>query len=216
VRHPVAGSEQVGGTCDHMNIREDTLSAEFDQLVAQFEQFQSKMKNLDDQFGSVAEMQSELSELEAAVTSPDRSITVTAGPGGSVKDIKLTEAALKQRPEALAGLLMSMLQQAVAESARKQAGIVDQHMGGQLNVTDQVLQTQAEALGTTVEDLRSKMADATSPPRPAAEEHHDDYSEQSFLQQDKPGTTAPPPPAAGGSQADDFLKNLFNDDEDRR
>lgn len=199
-----------------MHILEGALSAEFEQLVAQFERFQSKMKNLDDQFGSVAEMQSELSELEATAISPDRSVTVTAGPGGSVKDIKLTDAALKHRPEALAGVLMSTLQQAVAESARKQAGIVDQHMGGQLDVTEQVLHTQAKALGTTVEDLRSKMADTESPSRPAEEEHHDDYSEQSFLQQDQPATAAPPPPAAGGSQGDDFLKNLFNDDEDRR
>lgn len=194
------------------------MSAEFEQLVAQFERFQSKLTNLDDQFGSVAEMQSELSELEATAMSPDRSVVVTAGPGGSVKDIKLTDAALKQRPEALAGQLMSTLQQAVAESARKQAAIVDQHMGGQLDVTEQVLQTQAEAFGTTVEDLRSKMGDTTSAPRPAAEERHDDYSQQSFLQQGTPpqGTPPPPPPATGGSQGDDFLKNLFNDDEDRR
>lgn len=192
------------------------MSAEFEQLVAQFERFQSKMKNLDDQFGSVAEMQSELSKLEATAMSPDRSVVVTAGPGGSVKDIKLTDAALKQRPEALAGLLMSTLQQAVAESARKQAAIVDQHMGGQLDVTEQVLQTQAEALGTTVEDLRSKMADTALAPKAAADEHHDDYSQQSFLQRDTPAPGTPPPPAAGGSQADDFLKNLFNDDEDRR
>lgn len=194
------------------------MSAEFDQLVAQFERFQSKMKNLDDQFGSIGEMRNELTELEATAMSPDRSVIVTAGPGGSVKDIKLTEAALNQHPEALSGLLMSTLQQAVAESARKQAGIVDQHMGGQLNVTDQVLQTQAEAMGTTVEELRSKMADTAPPQQPVEEEHHDDYSQTSFLRQDESDTAAPtpPPPAGGGSQADDFLQNLFNDEEDRR
>jgi DNA-binding protein YbaB len=190
------------------------LSAEFEQLVAQFEQFQSKVKQVDDRFASIGEMQSELSSLEAKATSPDRSITVVAGPGGSVKDIQFTDDALKQRPQALSAALMSTLQQAVAESARQQAAVVDQHMGGDLQLTEQVLETQAEVLGTSVEDLRSRMQDATPQGRPVEDEHHDDYSEQSFLQADDQGAPAAPPPSSGGSQADDFLKNLF-DDEDR-
>ncbi|WP_216210504.1 YbaB/EbfC family nucleoid-associated protein [Amycolatopsis aidingensis] len=196
------------------------MSAEFEQLVAQFEQFQSKMKRVDDRFANIADMQGELSQLEAAASSPDRSVTVVAGPGGSVKDIRLTEAALRQRPEALAQTLMSTLQEAVAESARKQAGIVDAHMGDDLQLTEQVLETQAEVLGTSVEELRSRMAEAAPTQRAAEEERQDDYSEQSFLRpasqgQDRPA--APPPGAGGpgGSAGDEFLKNLF-DEDDRR
>lgn len=190
------------------------MSAEFEQLVAQFEQFQSKIQRIDDQFAGIGEMQSELSSLEATATSPDRSITVVAGPGGSVKDIRLTEEALRQRPQALSAALMSTLQQAVAESARMQAAIVDQHMGEDLQLTEKVLETQSELLGTPIEELRSRVEDTTAAPKPAEEEQHDDYSQQSFLRasdQPKP----PPPPASGGSQADDFLKNLFNDEDGR-
>ncbi|SFB30866.1 YbaB/EbfC DNA-binding family protein [Amycolatopsis marina] len=192
---------------------EESLSAEFEQLVAQFEQFQSKIKRIDDQFAGIGEMQNELTALEATAVSPDRSVTVVAGPGGSVKDITLTEEALKQRPQALSATLMSTLQQAVAESARMQATIVDQHMGGDLQLTEQVLETQSELLGTPMEDLRARVAEAAPAQQPAETEQHDDFSEQSFLRaDDRPGSSAPPPPSSGGSQGDDFLKNLFDDD----
>ncbi|GAB3486283.1 YbaB/EbfC family nucleoid-associated protein [Amycolatopsis cihanbeyliensis] len=190
------------------------MSPEFEQLVAQFEQFQSKMKRVDDRFANIADMQGELSRLEAVATSPDRSVTVVAGPGGSVKDIRLTDAALKQRPDALAQALMSTLHEAVAESARKQAGIVDTHMGDDLQLTEQVLETQAEVLGTSVEDLRARMADAAPAPRPVTEERQDDYSERSFLRPADPEQNPPSPPASpSGSAGDDFLKKLFDEDD---
>lgn len=192
---------------------EGILSAEFEQLVAQFEQFQSKIQRIDDQFAGIGQMQTELSSLEATAVSPDRSITVVAGPGGSVKDIRLTDDALRQRPQALSAALMSTLQQAVAESARRQAAIVDQHMGGELQLTEKVLETQSELLDTPVEELRSRVEDAAPARKPAAEEQHDDYSQQSFL---RGGDQPPPPPSnSGGTQADAFLKNLFNDEDGR-
>lgn len=195
------------------------MSAEFEQLVAQFEQFQSKIKNLDEQFANIGDMQAELGTLEARATSTDRSVTVVAGPGGSVKDIQFTEDALKQRPQALAATVMSTLQEAVADAARQQAGVVDQHMGAAtgLNTTDQVLETQAEVLGTTVQELRERMEQGSPPPRQTPEdERHEDYSQQSFLQADDQPTQPPPPSGGDGSAGDDFLRNLFNDDEDHR
>lgn len=62
------------------------MSAEFDQLVAEFEAFQAKLKSADDRFANMAQMQEELSEIEVSVTSPDRTVTVVAGVGGSIKD----------------------------------------------------------------------------------------------------------------------------------
>ncbi|MFE5564463.1 MULTISPECIES: YbaB/EbfC family nucleoid-associated protein [Amycolatopsis] len=189
------------------------MSAEFEQLVAQFDKFQSQLQNVDDRLANVGGMQDELSRIEATASSSDRSVTVVAGPGGAIMDVKFTEDALRQRPDALSAALMSTIQQAVAEAARKQATIVEEHMGDDLNLVDQVLETQADLFGTTVEEMRARMEEE-SPSRPAAEQQADDYSERSVLKSaDEPQRPqTPPPPASSPSDGDRFLKNLFDDD----
>lgn len=202
-------------------MTEERLSAEFERLVAQFEQFQSKLQRVDDRLADVGRMQSEIAALEATASSADRSVTVVAGAGGSIKDIQLTDRALAQQPQALAATLMSTIQQAVGEAARKQAGIVDEHVDG-MGVTDQVLETQAQLFGTTPEELRERMEQERPARRPRLrpeEEYHEDYSHQDFLDGDGSSDSAqpptPPPPSGGGSAGDDFLQNLFNDDDRR-
>ena len=193
---------------------------EFERLLAQFEEFQSKIQHVDDQFGNIEGMQAELTNIEASATSNDRSVTITAGPGGAITNIQFTEDALKQRPDVLSSAVLATLQQAVADSARQQAALVDQHMGGNgFNATDQVLETQAQLFGTSPEQLRAQMAEAApAPPRTGAEEVHDDYSQQSVLSSaDKSRPSQPEPPRQESSSAgDEFLKNLFNDDDDYR
>jgi DNA-binding protein YbaB len=131
------------------------MTAEFDQLVAEFEQFQAQIKNMDDRFEHLAGMQSELASLEVTATSPDHAVTVVAGPGGAVRDIRLTEEALELGAERLGSVLMQTLQNAVADAARQQAGIVEEFAGGP--VLDQVLETQSELTGVPVEELRAKV-----------------------------------------------------------
>lgn len=131
------------------------MTAEFDQLVAEFEQFQTQIKNMDDRFEHLAGMQSELESLEVVVSSPDRSVTVVAGPGGSVLDIRITDEALRLGAERLGTELMTTLREAVADAARQQAGIVQEFAGGP--VLEQVLETQSEVTGVPVEELREKV-----------------------------------------------------------
>ncbi|GAA1244035.1 hypothetical protein GCM10009676_32180 [Prauserella halophila] len=191
------------------------MSAEFDRLVAEFEKFQSKMKHVDQQMAGVEDMQSELSELEASATNADRSVTVIAGPGGAVKDLQLTDKAMSQPPQALAAAIKSTLSEAVAEAARKQAGIVDNHMGGMgINATEQVIETQAEAFGMPAEELRQRMAEEQPVHRevPVEEEYQEDYSRGSVFGDEDDGRSAPPP-AQGSSAGDEFLKNLFEEDD---
>jgi DNA-binding protein YbaB len=131
------------------------MTAEFDQLVAEFEQFQAQIKNMDDRFEHLAGMQDELASLEVTATSLDHSVTIVAGPGGAVRDIRLTEEALELGAERLGSVLMQTLQEAVADAARQQAGIVEEFAGG--SVLDQVLETQSELTGVPVEELRAKV-----------------------------------------------------------
>ncbi|AUI63275.1 YbaB/EbfC family nucleoid-associated protein [Amycolatopsis sp. BJA-103] len=193
------------------------MSAEFEQLVAEFEKFQSKIKKAETQFAKVGEMQAELAELESVAASPDRSVTVVAGPGGSVKDIRLSPEALRQQPQQLAAAILSTLHTAVADAARKQAGIVDEQFGGtfHLNVEEQVLEAQAEALGTTTADLRSQMSEEPPPEaaRPARRpRNEDDFSEETVLRRSDEATPGQPP-AGGNSAGDQFLKNLFDEED---
>ncbi|WP_440900745.1 YbaB/EbfC family nucleoid-associated protein [Actinosynnema sp.] len=148
------------------------MSADFEQLVAQFERFQARMTRVEGQFAGVDDMRQRLAELEVAATSADRSVTVVAGPSGAVLDIRLTEQAVRKPAHALAGELMSTLRKAVAEAARRQAGIVDgalgEAFGDDLDLTEQVLETQAELFGMSKEELRAVTADeATAPPQQA-------------------------------------------------
>ncbi|WP_336161852.1 YbaB/EbfC family nucleoid-associated protein [Amycolatopsis sp. VC5-11] len=193
------------------------MSEEMDRLVAEFEKFQTKLKQAEAQFAKVGDMQEELNALEAQVTSPDRSVTVVAGPSGSVKDLRLSPDAFRQQPDQLAATILATLHQAVAESARKQAGIVDEHVGTAfgLNVSEQVLEAQAAGMGTTVEELESNLPEA-QPQRPAAPvRDEEDFANNNLLRaEQQPAQAAPPPPSA--SAGDQFLKNLFNDEEDHR
>jgi DNA-binding protein YbaB len=149
--------EIVRSPCSRVESGGTAVTDEFEQLVRQFERFEAKMANLDGRFEQMAGMTEEIAELAGRASSADRSITVVAGPGGSIKEIQLTEEALAQGPRALGGAILTTLQQAVAEVARRQASVVEQYAGDDMNLLDQVLQTQAEAFGTTADALRSGM-----------------------------------------------------------
>lgn len=193
------------------------VSEEMDRLVAEFEKFQTKLKQAEAQFAKVGDMQEELNALEAQVMSPDRSVTVVAGPSGSVKDLRLSPDALRQQPDQLASTILATLHQAVAESARKQAGIVDEHVGTAfgLNVSEQVLEAQAAGMGTTVDELESNLPEAQPQRQAAPVRDEEDFANNNLLRaEQQPTQPAPPPPST--SAGDQFLKNLFNDEEDHR
>jgi DNA-binding protein YbaB len=144
----------MGHHVGHVIVGEAWMTAEFDQLVAEFEQFQAQIRNMDDRFEHLAGMQSELETLQVTVSSPDQAVTVVAGPGGSVLDIRITDDALRLGAERLSTELMTTLREAVADAARQQAGIVEEFAGGP--VLEQVLETQAEITGVPIEELREK------------------------------------------------------------
>lgn len=179
------------------------MTAEFDQLVAEFEAFQARIQNVDDRFEQLAGMRSELASLEVSASSPDRSVTVVAGPGGSVLDVRLTDDALRLGAQRLGATIMSTLRDALADAARQQAGIVQEYVGDDAPVLDQVLETQAEVMGVPVEELRDKV-------RPRATADGDDEEAQPPVLRDSF-------PTEGGtdhSSADSYLRNLSDDEED--
>jgi DNA-binding protein YbaB len=192
------------------------MSAEFDQLVAEFQRFEAGIRNADDRFAGLDAMQQELTGLRATATSPDGGVTVVTGPGGAVLDVEFTDAALAKGPQALSAALMGTLRDAVGEAARRQAVIVQEHLGGD-GLVEHVLETQAEAFGTSVGELRSKLAEETSrrePPAVAPE----DFSEDRVLRKADAPDPPPAPPASGGSASggsasDSFLRSLYDEED---
>ncbi|USX49722.1 YbaB/EbfC family nucleoid-associated protein [Lentzea sp. HUAS12] len=215
------------------------MSAEFDQLVAQFERFQAQMHRVDQQFANIGEMQQQLTEMEAVATSGDHAVTVVAGPSGTIKDIRLTDVAMRRPPHVLAAELMSTLQKAVAEAARRQAGIVEGALGSDMHLREQVLETQAQLFGMTPDELRRATADEAAapvapptppqpsgdvrppvppslptPPRRPGPEPAEDFSDQNVLRGDswdeRPAKPAPP------AKQDDRFLNLYDDEDGGR
>lgn len=192
------------------------MSAELDELRKEYRKFQEQMRQrtLQNPVEQAERLREELNALTASVTSASGTVTIVAGPGGAIRDIQLTDRAMQQPAGALAAELKTTVQQAVAAAARQQATLVDEHTGGQLNMYDQVMQTQAEAFGTTVEDLRAAAEEAPQSPPPVRNE--DDFSENTVMTKDyrpPPAAPSPPPSAGSSSAADQFLQNLFNEDD---
>lgn len=159
------------------------MSAELEQLRKQYAKFRASLTQVENPLEQVNRMKEELGGLAASVTSPSGKVTVVAGTGGSIRDIVLSEDAVQIPASALAAELKSTLAQAVATSARQQARIVDEHMGGQLNAYQRVLENQAEAFGTTVEELKQSLADGKpKPARPPRDD--DDFSANTLMAKD--------------------------------
>ena len=189
------------------------MSTEMDRLLAEFSKFQTKIEKAQAQFAKVADMQEEVAALEAAVTSPDGTVTVLAGPSGSIKNIQLAADAYRVPPEALAATIMTTLQQAVAAATVEQAEVVDTAVGNAfgLNTTERVLAAQAEALGTTPEAIQAQLPEPE--PEPPAFDPED-------VLRDDPQPPPPPPPArrrpAPDEQDDDYFDNDILGRDDRR
>ncbi len=140
------------------------------------EELQQKMERLR-QMGAQAEqrlqdtdqLSERISAVEAKVTSADKAVTVTAGPGGSVTNIEFTKDATKLSPIQLSSTVMSTLRQAVA-----QAGIV-QEFAPEGDIAERVRRTQEEVLGVSTEP-----GDTAQPRSAPAEDDDDDYEDGTF------------------------------------
>lgn len=197
---------------DRPGRRGAIVPAGFDRLVAEFERFQSALKRVGGQVADFGRLREEIGDLEVRASTADRSVTVVVGPGGTVTDIELTTEAMRRQPGALSASIMATLRQAVDEAARRQARLIEQHMGDDMNnsVLDQVLQAQAQATGTSVEDLRSKV-DQPRPGRPAPDDK--DLSQGSVFESGEQ-VPAPEQPPSRATQGERYLRNLFDHDEE--
>lgn len=149
-------------------------------MIAEFEQFGARIRQAEARFAGVAEMGERVARVESVATSPDRHVTVVAGAGGMVTDIRLAPGAMRLGPVELSATIMATLREAVAGAAQQQAGIVDETFGDALgvNTSERVRQAQAEAFGTPDDDRASQHETSSSYRRPAAPD--DDFDQDTI------------------------------------
>ncbi|MEV6877369.1 YbaB/EbfC family nucleoid-associated protein [Amycolatopsis sp. NPDC051128] len=161
------------------------MSAQMDELIAQFENFRTKVQQAEARFAGVGDMQERVARVETTVTSPDGTVTVVAGAGGTVTDLRLTAGATRVEAGQLAATIMSTLRRAVAGAVQQQAGIVDEAFGDAfgVDVSAQVREAQTEAFGTAAAEPASDQQ-PRQPSRPArrpAEDDDDDFGQGPIL-----------------------------------
>lgn len=126
-----------------MSSVNEELLEQMRQRLAKIESGQSDAQQRLDRYAAMSE---ELKTVSATATSTDRSVTVVAGPGGSVRDIRLTDDIKRLSPSQLSASIMDTMRQALAASARKQAEVVQEAVGD-TDVLDRVLKTQEQIFG---------------------------------------------------------------------
>jgi DNA-binding protein YbaB len=144
--------------------------AELEDLQRKLEELKEAGRRAEQQTADFGRMREEISALQTSVTSADKCVTVTSGPGGSVTGITFTQDAMKLSPLQLSSTVMSTLQQAVAEAARKQAEIVQEYVPDG-DVLERVLQTQEQMLGTTLDRPQQQ----TTTPDPDDDDEPDSF-----------------------------------------
>ncbi len=195
------------------------LAAQMEQLRQRLESIQGNQQKTQERFAKLDSMREEVAAIEASVTSKDRSVTVVAGPGGSVKSVQFTDDAKRLTPIQLSQAVMSTLQQAVAEAARQQAAVVQGYLGDDINIAERVMKTQEDLLGhalhangTTTQAESAPDAGGGRPARHAAPQ--DDSEEEELSVFGSEPTPNPRPSTPSGSSDGGGYLRLY-DGEDR-
>ncbi|WAL64243.1 YbaB/EbfC family nucleoid-associated protein [Amycolatopsis cynarae] len=92
------------------------------------------------------QMASELKDVTAQAGSPDGAVTVVAGPGGEVKEVRFGDQIRGIAPQALAASVMQTIAAARAAAARRQAEVVRRGLGD-TELLDRVLDTDERLFG---------------------------------------------------------------------
>lgn len=74
-------------------------------------------------------LREDMAGMATTAQSPDRTVTVTVGPSGTITGLNLTAQALRHGPDRLAQLIMSTVSQAHGEAARKLSERVSEYTG---------------------------------------------------------------------------------------
>jgi DNA-binding protein YbaB len=109
----------------------------------------------------LAEADQELGSMNAKTTSPDRSVTVIAGPGGTITAVQLGPDAMRSDEVSLSRLITATIQEAMTASTDEQLSIVRKHVGREVDALD-VLGPQARFTAQAAPRPATRRPDASS------------------------------------------------------
>lgn len=201
-----------------------------EKLQQQLDRLDTMKQQTGARFARLDGLKEQLEAVEASVTSPDRAVTVVAGPGGGVKSIRFSEEARKLSPTQLSQVATSTLQQAVARAARQQAEVVQGGLGEDSSILQRVMKTQEQAFGAVPgEDAAPQQAPQPprpappAPPAPAGQPRHaaprarddEDDDEAGFgsVFDAEPNRPSPPSEPQRPTDRDDEFLKLYDNEE---
>jgi DNA-binding protein YbaB len=136
------------------------------------EKIERRKDDTEERMARYDEMGRQLQTLQATASSPDRSVTVTAGSGGGVQSVELRPEALRMGNQQLGRVITATIQQAAASAAKQQAAVVQEFTGDRLNVVGRVFKTQEQVFGTAAD-----APEQSAPPNRSQRRPESDFGE---------------------------------------
>jgi hypothetical protein len=144
----------------------EPLAEQVERLRHRLDAIRRNQRDAEERFARLDSMRAEVAAIAASVTSKDRAVTVTAGPGGAVRSVRFAEEARRLTPNQLSHSVTTTIQQAVAEAARQQAAVVQDYVGDQIDVVGRVMRSQEELLGHALRPAEPAPAGGAPAQRP--------------------------------------------------
>ena len=155
------------------------MSDEADRLLRRIEAIDTAAADTQRRREAYDRMATEMKAVTASVTSPDGVVTVVAGPGGDVEQIKFRDGVGRLDPATLAASVMHTLTAAKAAAARMQAEVVRRGLGDS-DLLDRVLAEDERLFGDR--SLPDPGPAPTAAPAPARRRRESAAREDEFFE----------------------------------
>lgn len=111
-------------------MTEPTSEQLIEQARTQVRQARNKQAEFDELLSTLDEAKTQLHSLRGTATSPDGTVTVTAGAGGIVQSVELSDNALSNtNAPSLASSINATIARATRQATEKQVDLVHRHVG---------------------------------------------------------------------------------------
>lgn len=116
-------------------MTEPTSEQLIEQARAQVRQARNKQAEFDELLSTLDQAKTQISSLRATATSPDGTVTVTAGAGGIVQSVELSDDAVNINAPSLASSINATITQAIRKATAEQVDLVHRHVGEDADIT---------------------------------------------------------------------------------
>lgn len=138
-----------------------------EQARMQVRQARNKQAEFTELLAKLDNAKQEIAALQATATSPDGSVTVTAGAGGIVQSVDLSTNAMSNNAASLSSSINAAIAQAISQVTSQQTELVHRHVGQDVDET--------HVLGPQAVFATAGTADTTTTASSAHTDHSTDH-----------------------------------------